>query len=252
MKLSVSLREAKLRTLALLAAGVLALSLSTFAQTPASPSSSEPPANPSAENAPANAAPNTGSEPNSGEDETAQFKHSASVQLLSRITGLSLDGAYWLAVLLNFAIVAGLIAWAAKKNLPAMFRNRTASIQKSLEEARKASEEAKRRLADIEARLSRLDGEINQMRAASEKEAAAEEERIKAATAEEARRIIESAGQEIAAATKAARRELTAYAANLAVTLAAKQIHVDTATDQVLVRRFAQQISNDGGTGKKV
>jgi F-type H+-transporting ATPase subunit b len=165
---------------------------------------------------------------------------------------LSLDAAYWLAVVLNFAIVVGIVAWASKKNLPAMFRNRTASIQKSLEEARKASEDANRRLSDIEARLGHLDDEIHQMRVASEKEAAAEEERIKAAAAEEARRISESAGQEIAAATKAARRELTAYAADLAVTLATKQIHVDTATDQALVRRFAEQISNNGGTGKKV
>src|SRR5213594_3936828 len=55
------------------------------------------------------------------EDETAQFKHSASVKLLSRITGLSLEAAYWLAVMLNFAIVVGFIAWAAKKNLPAVF-----------------------------------------------------------------------------------------------------------------------------------
>lgn len=247
MKLS-SLNVGRLRTLALLAAGVLVFSLFTLAQTS---SESETPANPSTQNAPANAAPNPSPEPNSSEDETAQFKHSASVQLLSRITGLSLDGAYWLAVILNFAIVVGLIVWASKKNLPAMFRNRTASIQKSLEEARKASEDANRRLSEIESRLGHLDDEVHQMRVASEKEGAAEEERIKASAAEEARRISESASQEIAAAAKAARRELTAYAADLAVSLASKQIHVDTSTDQALVRRFAQQISTDGGSGKK-
>lgn len=206
------------------------------------------PANPSQENAPANAAPEHG---NKGEgDETAQFKHSASVQLLSRITGLSLDGAYWLAVVLNFAIMVALIVWASKKSLPTMFRNRTASIQKSLEEARRASEDANRRLTDVESRLSRLGDEINQMKAASEKEGVAEEERTRAAAVDDAQRIVESAEQEIAAATKAARRELTAYAADLAVTLASKQIHVDTPTDEVLVRRFAQQISN-GTNGKK-
>lgn len=247
MKLS-SLNVGRLRTLALLAAGVLVFSLFTLAQTS---SESETPANPSTQNAPANAAPNPSPEPNSSEDETAHFKHSASVQLLSRITGLSLDGAYWLAVILNFAIVVALIVWASKKNLPAMFRNRTASIQKSLEEARKASEDANRRLSEIESRLGHLDDEIHQMRVASEKEGAAEEERIKASAAEEARRISESASQEIAAAAKAARRELTAYAADLAVSLASKQIHVDTSTDQALVRRFAQQISTDGGSGKK-
>lgn len=248
MKLSLSLRMIRLRTLALLAAAVFVFSLFTFAQ---SSSQSETPENPSTQNASANAEPNPSPEQNSGEDETAQFKHSASVQLLSRITGLSLDGAYWLAVILNFAIVVGLIAWASKKNLPAMFRSRTASIQKSLEEARKASEDANRRLTEIETRLGHLDDEIHQMRSASEKEALAEEERIKASAAEEAGRISESASQEIAAAAKAARRELTAYAADLAVTLASKQIHVDTSTDQALVRRFAQQITNDGGTGKK-
>lgn len=241
----VTFRRLRLRTTALLAASIFVFSLLTFAQ------SSTEPATSSQQNAPANAAPNPSPEPQSGEDDTVQFKHSASVQFLSRITGLSLDGAYWLAVILNFAIVAGLIAWASKKNLPAVFRNRTASIQKGLEEARKASEDANRRLSDIERRLGHLDDEIHQMRVTSEKEAAAEEERIRAAAAEEARRISESASQEITAATKAARRELTAYAADLAVTLASKQIHVDTATDQALVRRFAQQITNGGGTGKK-
>ena len=248
MRLFFSLRMIRLRTLPLLAAAVFVFSLFTFAQTA---TEAETPANPSTQNAPANGAPNPSPEPNSGEDETVQFKHSASVQLLARITGLSLDGAYWLAVILNFAIVVGIIVWASKKNLPVMFRNRTASIQKSLEEARKASEDANRRLSDVESRLGHLDDEIHQMRAASEKEAAAEEERIKASAAEEARRISESATQEITAATKAARRELTAYAADLAVSLASKQIHVDTSTDRALVRRFAQQISNDGGSRKK-
>jgi len=154
-------------------------------------------------------------------------------------------------VLLNFAIVAGVIAWFSRKNLPAMFRNRTASIQKSLEEARRASEEANRRLSEIESRLGRLDEEISQMRAASEKEAAAEEERIRAAAAEDARRISASVEQEIAIAVKAARRELTVYAADLAVSLASKQIHVDTPTDQALVRRFAQQLSSDAASRKK-
>jgi F-type H+-transporting ATPase subunit b len=188
---------------------------------------------------------------NKSSDETEQFKHSASVQLISRITGLSQEGAYWLAVALNFGIVLAIIVWAAKKNLPAVFRNRTATIQKSLEEARQASEEAKRRLSDIESRLGKLDQEIAGMRANVEKEAAAEEERIKAVAEEDGRRIVESAEQEIAAIAKAARRDLTAYAADLAVSLAAKQIHVDASTDESLLRRFAQQLSTNGAPEAK-
>lgn len=185
------------------------------------------------------------------EDETAQFRHSASVRLIAKITGLSLDGAYWLAVGINFGIVVVAIVWASKKNLPAIFRNRTASIQKSLAEARAASEDANRRLSEIESRLGRLDQEIEEMRATAEKEAAAEEERIKAAAEEDARRIVESTQQEISAFTRAARRDLTTYAADLAVSLAAKQIRVDAATDQGLVRQFMRQLPDGNASEQK-
>jgi F-type H+-transporting ATPase subunit b len=178
-----------------------------------------------------------------GKDETAEFKQSAAVQWIAQRTGLSLEHAYLLCVLLNFVIMGGVFFWAARKYLPALFRERTSAIQKAMQEAQKASDEARRRLAEIESRLMRLDGEIGMMRDAAEREAANEEARIQAAAQEDARKIVESAGQEIAAAAKAARRELTAYAADLAVGLAQKQIRVDAATDQALVREFAGQLA---------
>ena len=185
------------------------------------------------------------------EDEQDQFKHSPSVQFIAKLTGMSLNHAYWLCVVLNFAVIAIALSWAAKRNLPGMFRNRTAEIQKAMQEARQASEDANQRLAEIEARLARLDTEIGTMRAYAEKESAAEELRIKASAEEDARRIVESVEQEIAAATKAARRDLTAYAADLAVSLATRQIHVDSPTDQALVRTFAKGLGdNGGGPGK--
>ena len=177
-------------------------------------------------------------------DEMEEFKHSASVRLISRITGLNLQQSYWLSVVLNFAVIAGVLIWAGRKYLPDMFRDRTAAIQKAMQEAQKASEEARRKLADIEARLQKLDVEIGMMRDAAEKEGAAEETRIQAAAEEDARKIIASAEQEIAAAAKAARRQLTAHAAELAVGLAAKQIRVDATTDQALVRDFASQLGS--------
>jgi F-type H+-transporting ATPase subunit b len=184
------------------------------------------------------------------DDEQAQFKHSWMVQWVAKLTGLNLDYAYWLCVVLNFAIVAGAIGYFSKKSLPGMFRNRTDSIQKAMQEARKASEDANRRLGEIEARLSRLDTEIAGMRASAEKEATAEEARIKAAAEEDGRKIVESAEQEIVAAAKLARRELTNYAANLAVSLAAKQIKVNPSTDQALVQGFARELSPKSGQDK--
>ena len=175
-------------------------------------------------------------------DEMAEFKQSPSVQWVADHTDGDLRHAYWLCIGLNFAVIAIFMVWASRKYLPGMFRNRTAAIQKAMQEAQKASEEARSKLAEIEARLMKLDVEIGGMRDAAEKEGLAEEERIRAATAEDARKIVASAEQEIAAAAKAARRQLAAHAAELAVGLAQKQIHVDAATDENLVRNFVGEL----------
>jgi F0F1-type ATP synthase membrane subunit b/b' len=85
------------------------------------------------------------------------------------------------------------------------------------------------------------------MQANAEKEAEAEEVRIKNAAVEDIRKVVQAAEQEIAAAAKLARRELTSHTADLAIALARKQINVDANTDQVLVRNFAAMLSQDGG-----
>jgi F0F1-type ATP synthase membrane subunit b/b' len=176
------------------------------------------------------------------EKDKASFKQSASVRYIADKLGTSTETASFLSFLFNFGVIAGILIWATRKHLPGAFRARTAAIQRAMQEAQKASEEARRKLAEIDSRLMRLDGEIGMMRNAAEKEAAAEEARIRAAAEEDARKMLESAQQEIAAAVKAARRELTAYAAELAVGLAQKQIRVDAATDQALLRNFAGQL----------
>jgi F-type H+-transporting ATPase subunit b len=176
-------------------------------------------------------------------DEMEEFKHSASVRAIAHLTGLNLQQSYWLSIILNFAVIAIVFVWAGKKFLPGIFRDRTAAIQKAMQEAQRASEEARQKLAQIEARLARIDEEIGAMRSLAEKEGAAEEARIQAAAQEDARKIVVSAEQEIAAAAKSARRQLTSYAADLAIGLAQKQIHVDAATDQSLVRSFSGQLT---------
>lgn len=179
-----------------------------------------------------------------------EFKESASVKLIARLTGLSLKAAYWVSIVLNFAILALLVVLISKSKLPAMFRTRTGEIQRGITEARKASEDANRRLAAIEERLARLDGEVSQMRAAAEKEVAVEEERITQAAEEDRRKIVQSAEAEIAATAKMARRELKAYTAELAIALAEKRIQVDPQTDKALVRNFVEQLNQPGASGK--
>jgi F-type H+-transporting ATPase subunit b len=181
-----------------------------------------------------------------GEDETAEFKQSATVRWLAQVTGLSPLTTYWALVVLNFAIIVVLLALIMKSKLPAAFRARTESIQEGIAEGRKASEEAQRRLSEIESRLAKLDLEIAAMAAAAAAEAQKEEARIQAAAEEDKRKIVEAAEQEIVAAARLARTELRAYVSELAVALAEKRIQVNASTDQELVRAFVDQLGKNG------
>jgi F-type H+-transporting ATPase subunit b len=181
------------------------------------------------------------------EEENANLKHSAVVRLLARKTGLTVHQAHLVALGLNFATILVIAFWAARKFLPAMFRGRSASIQRALEEARAASQDANRRLAEIENRLRQLDVEIGRMQATAESEANAEEARIQKATEEDLRKVVLAAEQEIATAAKQARRELSTHTAGLAIALARQQINVDSNTDQVLVRTFASKLASSSG-----
>jgi F-type H+-transporting ATPase subunit b len=179
-------------------------------------------------------------------EENQGLKRSAMVQKLAKGLGISVEAAYWIAMVINFAIIFAFIAWAMKKNLPGVFKARNEAIQRGIAEARAASDDAKRRLSDIEIRLSRLDSEVASIRGTAEKESAAEELRIREAAEAEVRRILESGEQEIDAAGKQARRDLKALAAGLAVDLAARKLQIDEKTDETLVREFVSQLGKGG------
>lgn len=184
---------------------------------------------------------------NSQERMIEEMKQSPSVRVMSRLLHVNPVIGYWIGIILDFVILALLIYWGLKKSLPKMFRARTASIRQGIDEGRKASEEAARRLSDIEARLARLGDEVSAMRAAAEQEAEAEAGRIKAAVEQEKQHIAAAADAEIAAVTRTARRELKAYAADLAVGLAERGIRVDQATDEALVRSYTGKLGAAAG-----
>ena len=183
------------------------------------------------------------SKANEQEDETAAFKYSPAVQLIAKTTHVSPETAYWVCVVINFAIIAVLILLALKSNLPAMFRERTQSIKKEMDEARRSSEEAHHRLQEIEARLARMNVEIGEMQARAESDARAEEERIRTSIEEEKQKILHSAEQEVEQASQAARRDLQKYAVTLAIEMAQKGIQVDANEDKFLVEDFSEQLA---------
>lgn len=180
------------------------------------------------------------------EEEYTELKQSASVRWVAKKLGTSPKTAYWILFITNFALLFGAIVFFARKTLPMVMRSRTQDIQKGIEDARKASAEATVRLSEIEARLAKLDGEIAVLKNTAEADFSAEEARIKQQAELDARHVIESAEQEIVAATRSAQRELKTFAAELAVSLAEKKIKVDPQTDEALVRGFVSQLGKDG------
>ncbi len=248
-----------LRIVALFSFLALALGLSSAqehnAQPPQEPQASQPaqqaPENPGASEVgkDLSTAADAGVESGKNEEEEEEnigLKQSPMVKAIGAKLGLSPVASYWLFWCLNFAIVIALVIWAMKSKLVVAFRERTVLIRKSMDEARKASDAAMERLKSIEARLARLDNEVAQLKSQAEAEFAGEDARIKQAATDDAKRVVEFAETEIAAAAKTARRELKAFAAELAVTLAEKKIKIDPQTDQHIVSTFVNDLGKDG------
>jgi F-type H+-transporting ATPase subunit b len=118
---------------------------------------------------------------------------------------------------INFAIVAGLILWVFGKLLPPVFRGNAEVISSAITKATAAKNEADQKLQEAEAKLADLQKEVVELRAIANQESAAEVERIRKATQLEAQKISFAAKTEIEAAERAARLELKALAAKLAV-----------------------------------
>ena len=118
---------------------------------------------------------------------------------------------------INFAIVAGVLVWVFGNLLPPAFRKRAEAVSSAITNATSAKATAEAQLRDAETRLANLQKEVAELRAFAERESAAEVERLRALTQSDVQKIALAAKVEIEAAERAARLELKALAANLAV-----------------------------------
>jgi F-type H+-transporting ATPase subunit b len=129
---------------------------------------------------------------------------------------------------INFVLVAGALIWLFGKVLPSKFRGNADSISSAITKATAAKAEADRQLREAQEKLAHLEQEVAQLRADAQREAEAEGQRIRNVTQADAQKIGVAAAAEIEAAERAARLELKAIAANLAVdgaeSLLAKQL----------------------------
>jgi F-type H+-transporting ATPase subunit b len=148
----------------------------------------------------------------------------------------------------NFAILAVLVGYMTNKHLPPFLRARTGEIQKGIAEAQQMKREAETRAAGMDARLRELGADIETFRVQAHAEMQQEGERIRQETAAHIRRMEQQATMEIESAGKTARRELRAYAADLALDMAGQRIRtrLDTATDAQLVDGFVKDLERQG------
>jgi F0F1-type ATP synthase membrane subunit b/b' len=144
----------------------------------------------------------------------------------------------------NFLVLAGALGYLMFKAFPPMFAARTQAITKDMAESHKISEDAENRAAEVERRLAAIETEITALRAESKEETGAEARRLAAHTAAEIARIQTQTARDLSDAAKTARKDLTRYAAGLAIGSAEKKIRarMTPATEERLVRRFMRDL----------
>jgi F0F1-type ATP synthase membrane subunit b/b' len=118
---------------------------------------------------------------------------------------------------IHFLIVAALAYWVFAKVLPPYARHTADRISSAISKAAAAKAEAERQLKEAAEKLTRLEQEVQQFREQAKKDAAAEWDRLRHMTQADLEKVSIAAKAEIEAAERAARVELKALAAKLAV-----------------------------------
>jgi F-type H+-transporting ATPase subunit b len=182
----------------------------------------------------------------SSESNEEAFTHTKLVQSIGKALGLDINTTARLFLWINFAIVFFAIVIPIAKVLPKTLRGRRESLSRNLEEARKTTADANSRLSAVEAQLSKLDEEIAKIRAQVDGEIKQDEARIKSSLTEESARIVAAAEQEIAVAAAQAQRGLKAFAADLAIDQAVRQLTLTAENDRALIEEFVAQAGEGG------
>jgi F-type H+-transporting ATPase subunit b len=145
---------------------------------------------------------------------------------------------------INFALVAGVIVWLCLKKGPAFFGRRADVISADIQKSTEAKKQAELQLRDAETKLQNLEKEVADLRASAQRESAAEADRIRNLTVTDEQKIAAAAQAEVNAAERAARLELKALAANLAVSgaesLLVKQL--TPAAQEALINNFVKTL----------
>ena len=145
---------------------------------------------------------------------------------------------------INFTLVAGVIVWWCVTRGSRKFGRRADAISADIQKSTEAKKKAEQHLLDAETKLQNLEKEVADLRATAQRESAAEADRIRDLTVTDEQKIAEAGKAEVVAAERAARLELKALAANLAVSgaesLLVKQL--TPAAQEALINNFVKTL----------
>jgi F-type H+-transporting ATPase subunit b len=149
-----------------------------------------------------------------------------------------------IARFLNFAILVGAVGYFLKGPIAGYLAGRSAQIRQDLVAAAELRKTATAQLEEIHQKLAALPAELAALKTRGEEDVAAEKVRIAQAAAAERERLIEQTRREIDMRLRMAKRDLTEYAAALAVSVAQDRIaRTITPEDQLrLVDRYSSQL----------
>ena len=149
-----------------------------------------------------------------------------------------------IARFLNFAILVGAVSYFLKGPIAGYLAGRSAQIRQDLVTAAEMRKTATAQLDEIHQKLAALPAELAALKTRGEEDVVAEKVRIAQAAAAERERLIDQTRREIDMRLRMATRDLTEYAAALAVSIAQDRIARSiTPEDQLrLVDRYSSQL----------
>jgi len=158
----------------------------------------------------------------------------------------------FLFMLLNFAMLLGLLAWKGRPVAQKVAEERHDLIKTALDEAAKLRQQAADKLAEYEARLKDADAEIQKLVDGMRVDAENEKQRILAAAAAAAQHMKRDAELRIAAEIELARAQLTreVTAAAAAATEKLLREKMTAGDQQALVGSFIADVQHAGAVGR--
>ncbi len=149
-----------------------------------------------------------------------------------------------IARLLNFGVLVGALVYFLKGPITGYLAGRSAQIRQDLVTAAEMRQAATAQLEAIHQKLAALPAELAALETRGEEDVVAEKVRIAQTAAAERQRLIDRTRREIDTRLRMAKRDLTEYAAALAVSVAQDRIaRTITPEDQLrLVDRYSSQL----------